>query len=567
MDFLRNKTLPHFRPQFFLAATFVIFLLQNLMESSVQLITPESLKPVFGLIVNVLIWPLFQGGSLAVILDYYRNDEDIFQFAKFARYALRNYLRILFLNLFMILAAILIALPFDLMGYELTDMVSDIILIPIAIIKLYWTIAIIEEKRFFRSLKSSCNILIHDRQALILSILYAVAGFADTAIPRLFSGELSQSTAIIIAVVRALVFGAAIFYSYYVGTVIYGDFKELRSAKANANGSPDLFMETEDDRHKPGMLLIAASFIPVVGIVSFIKGSSALKKVKEFSIRPLAACVLGAFFTLVHAFMAIGLLLPQRNIISQPGDAFLYEPSQLVSGLLFIVILLVLFTTHEYAHAYAAWKLGDDTPLEEGRLTLNPIPHLDLFGSILLPGIMIFQQSDFIFGWAKPVHVNLENMKDPKRDNIRVSIAGPSINVLMALITFIFILLLALIARIAFPGVQALNLAEPYAPVSIAGTSANMPLATLFYILKQVFYTSLILGFFNLLPIPPLDGSHILSAILPDKAMHFFDRFRGIGSILFLLLIISPVFDYILMIPLGIFWAVLNFTLTTLGMG
>ncbi len=566
MDFLRNKTLTHFKPQAFLTATFVIFLLQNLMETNVQLITPDSLKPVFGLIVNVLIWPLFLGGALAVILDYYRNDEETFQFAKFIRYAIKNYLRILFINLFMIIAAILISLPFELMGYELNDMASDIILIPISIIKLFWTIAIIQEKRFFRSLKSSFDILIRNRQALILSILYAAAGFADTAVPRLLSGDLTQSTAIVVSVVRALVFGTAIFYAYYVGTVIYGDFKELRSSGMPAH-TQDIFMENEDDRHKPGMLLIAASFIPIVGIITFIKGITSLKKVEQFSIRPLAACVLGAFFTLVHAFMAIGLLLPKRDILTQPGDSFLYEPSQLVSGLLFIVILLVLFTTHEYAHAYAAWKLGDDTPLEEGRLTLNPIPHLDLFGSILLPGIMIFQQSDFIFGWAKPVHVNLENMKDPKRDNIRVSIAGPSINVLMSLVTFIFILLLALIARIAFPEVQALNLAEPYAPVSIAGTSANMPLATLFYILKQVFYTSLILGFFNLLPIPPLDGSHILSAILPDKAMNYFERFRGIGSILFLLLVISPVFDYILMIPMGIFWAVLQFALTALGMG
>gem|GEM_PF-28275 len=567
MDFLRNKTLSHFRPQVFLAVTFVIFLLQNLMEPNVPLITPENLKPVFGLIINMLIWPLFLGGTLAVILDHYRNSEESFQFTKFTRYALGNYLRILFLNLFAILAMILITLPFELMGYEFTDMVSDVILIPLTIIKLYWTIAVIAEKKLFRSLMNSFNILIHDKQALILSVMYSVASFADTAIPKLFTGGLPQSTAIILAAARALVFGAAIFYSYYMGTVIYGDFKELRPAEANANSSPDLFMEAEDDRYKPGMLLIAASFIPVIGIVSFIKGISALKKVKSFSIRPMAACVLGAFFTLVHTFMAIGLLLPRRNNISQPTDAFLYEPSKLVSGLLFIVILLVLFTIHEYAHAYAAWRLGDNTPLEEGRLTLNPIRHLDLLGSILLPGIMIFQQTDFIFGWAKPVHINPENMKDPKRDNIRVSIAGPSINVLMALTTFIFILLLALIARVAFPGIQALNLAEPYAPVSIAGTSANMPLATLFYILKQVFYTSLILGFFNLLPIPPLDGSHILSAILPDKAMHFFERFRGFGSILFLMLIISPVFDYILMIPLGIFWAVLDFALITLGMG
>lgn len=564
---LRNKTIPHFKPQMFLSITFAIFLLGNLLEGNVQLLAPGTLKTVLGLTVNMLIWPLFLGGALAVILDYYRNAEETFQFAKFARYAIKNYLGIFFQGLLMYLVAILASLPFALMEFEASDILFETIFFPISVIKLFWTISFVAEKRFFKSLKSSFGILVNNRQALIVAVLYAAASFADGVISRILSADLAQSTVIAIAIIRALVFGVVIFYCYYVAAVIYGDIKELRSSETTAIDSPDIFDETEDDKHKPGMLLIAASFIPVIGIFTFVKGITSLKKVERFSIRPLAACFLGAFFTLVYAFMAIGLILPKKNVVDLPVDSFLYEPSRLVSGLLFIIILLVLFTSHEYAHAYSAWKLGDDTPLNEGRLTLNPIAHLDLFGSILLPGIMIMRQSDFIFGWAKPVHINPENLRDPRRDDIRISIAGPAINVLIALVTFIFILLLALIARVAFPGIVALKLAEPYVPVSIAGTSMNMPLATLFYILKQIFYTSLILGFFNLLPIPPLDGSHILSAILPDKAMQYFERFRGMGSILFLLLFISPAFDYLLMIPMGLFWAVLHFTLAALGMG
>lgn len=104
-----------------------------------------------------------------------------------------------------------------------------------------------------------------------------------------------------------------------------------------------------------------------------------------------------------------------------------YNPSQLLSGLLYVFILLILFTLHEYGHAFAAWKLGDDTAEKQGRLTLNPIPHLDLFGSILLPAILLFQQSEFVFGWVRPVPVDPRNFKNPQRDHMLVSFAGPAL--------------------------------------------------------------------------------------------------------------------------------------------
>lgn len=101
-----------------------------------------------------------------------------------------------------------------------------------------------------------------------------------------------------------------------------------------------------------------------------------------------------------------------------------YTPSPILSAAFSVIILLILFTVHEYGHAAVAWKLGDPTAKDQGRLTLNPIKHLDPFGSIFLPGILIFQHSEMIFGWAKPVPVNPENFKDPPKDHMRVAFAG-----------------------------------------------------------------------------------------------------------------------------------------------
>src|SRR5512133_447517 len=103
-----------------------------------------------------------------------------------------------------------------------------------------------------------------------------------------------------------------------------------------------------------------------------------------------------------------------------------YSPPRWISDLMFIFILLMLFTLHEFGHAYAAWKLGDDTAQKQGRLTLNPIPHLDIVGSILLPAVLIWQQSEFLFGWAKPVPINPQNFKNPQKDHMRVAFAGPA---------------------------------------------------------------------------------------------------------------------------------------------
>lgn len=185
-----------------------------------------------------------------------------------------------------------------------------------------------------------------------------------------------------------------------------------------------------------------------------------------------------------------------------------------------LVVLLFSIIIHECAHGLAAERRGDPTARMEGRITLNPMPHLDPIGSILLPGVMIlmslFGASLFIFGWAKPVPINPYNLNDPKRDMIWVGLAGCAANFGIALV-------LSLLARILVTG-----------PISLAAL-------VLFYGVN----INLILAFFNLLPIPPLDGSKILEGILPERYAYTFSRLQPFGFIILFILIFGGVLNFL----------------------
>jgi len=185
-----------------------------------------------------------------------------------------------------------------------------------------------------------------------------------------------------------------------------------------------------------------------------------------------------------------------------------------------LVILLFSIIIHECAHGLAAERRGDPTARMEGRITLNPIPHLDPIGSILLPGIMIlmslFGGGFIIFGWAKPVPINPYNLNDPKRDMIWVGLAGCAANFGIALV-------LSLLARILVTG-----------PISLAAV-------ILFYGVS----INLILAFFNLLPIPPLDGSKILTGILPEHYAYTFSRLQPFGFIILFILLLGGILNFL----------------------
>jgi len=170
------------------------------------------------------------------------------------------------------------------------------------------------------------------------------------------------------------------------------------------------------------------------------------------------------------------------------------DPRLLVNGMILYLGLLILLTFHEFGHAWMAWKCGDDTALAQGRVSLNPLVHIDLIGTVALPLLMIFlAPGGFLIGWAKPVPVNPDNLRNPRTDDIMVTLAGPWMNLLLAVV-------ITGLARLGC-------VVHSHAMVEVCLGMARL---------------SLLLCFFNLLPIPPLDGGHLLEMMLPwDKRQQF----------------------------------------------
>ena len=194
-----------------------------------------------------------------------------------------------------------------------------------------------------------------------------------------------------------------------------------------------------------------------------------------------------------------------------------------------IVPVVFAITVHEVAHGWVAKKYGDNTASSLGRLTLNPIKHIDLFGTIIVPGLLLMTGTGFIFGWAKPVPVDPRNFKRPLQDMAVVALAGPVANLLMALIW-------ALVIRLGIAiGTSAEAISLPLIYTGVAGISINLVLALI-----------------NLLPIPPLDGSRILTGILPSYWAWQYNRLERYGFILLLVLLYTKVLNAILEYPLFI---------------
>jgi Zn-dependent protease len=200
----------------------------------------------------------------------------------------------------------------------------------------------------------------------------------------------------------------------------------------------------------------------------------------------------------------------------------------------FLIVLIFSVVIHEVSHGYVADHLGDPTARLAGRLTLNPIPHIDIFGSILLPTLLIITGSPFLFGWAKPVPYNPNMLSDPKRGAAKIAAAGPISNFTIALAFGLFI--------------------------RFAGTSLGsflLPVVPLFAIIVVL---NIVLGVFNLVPIPPLDGSKVLFALLPPteqsrRLVFTFERYGFFLVIIFILFafpIIYPIIRWLFYLFAGV---------------
>lgn len=200
---------------------------------------------------------------------------------------------------------------------------------------------------------------------------------------------------------------------------------------------------------------------------------------------------------------------------------------KLISFLTFLPMFIISIAVHEFAHAIMAFKFGDDTAKKQGRLTLNPIKHADLVGTIIMP-LASFASGFALIGWAKPVPVDISNFKNAYRDDAIVSFAGPLSNFILAVLFFVCFLLLV-----------------------NSSTPVSDNIINIFW--YGVFF-NIFLFAFNLIPIPPLDGSHILFDLFPNRFTAKLMSLGLYGSLILLLFIYSPLW--------GFFMKLINFILS-----
>ncbi len=205
---------------------------------------------------------------------------------------------------------------------------------------------------------------------------------------------------------------------------------------------------------------------------------------------------------------------------------------------LWAVPILVAVILHEIAHGYVAFRLGDPTAAQAGRLTLNPFSHVDWFGTVILPLLLLFGGAPFLFGYAKPVPVNFRNLRNPRRDMVLVALAGPAMNLLLAGL-FAFVYRLTPEADLPNGNLLATNLLF-FKAMTGAGFLMNLGLAV-----------------FNLLPLPPLDGGRAATGLLPRSPALALARLEPYGMLIIMLLLASGVLNRVL-------YPMTNFLLQTL---
>ena len=204
--------------------------------------------------------------------------------------------------------------------------------------------------------------------------------------------------------------------------------------------------------------------------------------------------------------------------------------------LIYIIPLLFAITLHEAAHGWVASKLGDHTARMMGRVTLDPTKHIDPIGTIAIPLVLLLSSSGFIFGWAKPVPINFNALRNGKNGMIWVALAGPGANIFMA-ICWLFVMIIAI----------------------------NMNMAVLIEMGRIGILVNCVLAVFNLLPIPPLDGSRVISALLPNRLAYQYNQLEQYGLYILLGLMLLGGFNYLVRPWVELILGWFNYALIILG--
>ena len=214
---------------------------------------------------------------------------------------------------------------------------------------------------------------------------------------------------------------------------------------------------------------------------------------------------------------------------------------------------LIAITFHEAAHGFIAYRKGDPTAKMLGRLTLNPLAHIDLFGTVLLPALFYFFNTGLIFGYAKPVPVNFMNLHSPKKDMIWVAAAGPGINLGLALLS-------GLLLRVLLSVEPELQLYRHMGMATMDWSLSTIFLLPIVEMLRYSVMINIVLMIFNLIPIPPLDGGRVMVGLLPEKQANALSAVEPYGFFILLFLLFLDPFktvNHVISLLFSVFYAVI----------
>ncbi len=300
----------------------------------------------------------------------------------------------------------------------------------------------------------------------------------------------------------------------------------------------------------------ALVFVPLIGsvfaaatITLLLAHRRTVRRVQAFR-HSRALCIfasgmlmLGGVVTVLSSHSAQYVADPERIIAAAPAPA---DGNQRNLGVVAaaLIVIIVSLSVHEAAHAITAWWLGDDWAKSLGRVTLNPVAHVDPFGTIMLP-LLLALMSGPIFGYARPVPVRVEQLPRRRRAHILISIAGPGSNLLLASLSMMLLLAAGCIVRLTAPDAVVGNLSMGRFDLAVTATGfALAPVfASLCTILKLSFLINTVLAVFNMIPIPPLDGSWVLEHLFPNSLGRIYERLRPYGFMVFVMAWYAGVFD------------------------
>lgn len=216
-----------------------------------------------------------------------------------------------------------------------------------------------------------------------------------------------------------------------------------------------------------------------------------------------------------------------------------FNPAMLA---LWVLPFLMAVVFHEWAHGYVAKRLGDDTASVMGRLTLNPLAHVDPVGTVALPALLLFTGAPFLFGWAKPVPVSFGRLHNPRRDMVLVAMAGPVMNLLLAVASAgVYVLLIRHLSGMPEVPAGGLRVAEPLAHM------ANLSL-----------HLNIVLAVFNMLPLPPLDGGRVAVGLLPRELGWRLAQLEPYGFLIIMALLMTPALGFLGPVTRGIAEALIS---------